>query len=81
MFAVARWNIREDARLRKLANNRWLIRGRLKLSVLDGSETKEAWIERYVRRQPWLLKWIYPLFALAWVGFCSTLIVGGLRGA
>jgi hypothetical protein len=80
LFAVARLVIHNDALLRGRAHYRWLLVGRLKPAVWDRSETKEVWIERFVRRQRWLLTWIYPILALAWVVVCLTLIVGGLRG-
>jgi hypothetical protein len=80
-FMGARWVIRDDVLIRKRALERWSFVAWLKPAVWDGSDTRGPWIERFVRRQRWLLTWVYPVLACVWVIFCSVLIVAGLRGS
>lgn len=79
-FMGARWVIRDEALIRKRALERSSLVAWLKPAVWDGSETRGPWIERFVRRQRWLLTWVYPVLVCVWVIFCSVLIVTGLRG-
>ncbi|MGO8877662.1 MAG: hypothetical protein ACLQNG_18100 [Acidimicrobiales bacterium] len=80
LLVISRWYVRDDARMRQLAERRWWFDRRFESDVRRGTVTKEEWFEILARRQRAIVKWAVSPCLVLWVGLCVAVVVSGLAG-
>jgi hypothetical protein len=79
-YAGCRWYVRDDGRMRRLAECRWwLDRWRVR-KVRKGRMTRDQWFARFTRQQRGLVKWGFTPVTVLWLIACAMKVVQGLRG-
>jgi hypothetical protein len=73
--AIARWHVRDDARMRKLAQSRWWFDRRVERKIRRGEMLQEEWFDAWIRSQRWLVKWGFSAALVLWLAICVVAIV------
>jgi hypothetical protein len=77
-YAFVTWYVRDEARLRRMAQSRWRFDRRFERRLRTGQMTREEWFDRWCRSQRLLVKWIVTPFIVLWLGLAALTAVRGL---
>ncbi|MEV0398849.1 hypothetical protein [Actinoallomurus sp. NPDC050550] len=76
--AACRWYVRDDGRMKRMAESRWWLDRRVVRRVRRGEITRDEWFARFIRQQRALVSWGVTSVIALWLVGCSGLIVRGL---
>ena len=80
LLVSQRWQVADDVRARKRAEQRWWIDKRVIRHVRKGQIPREEWLEVTVRRERWFTKWIWTPFMVLFIAVGAYQVVVGLTG-
>jgi hypothetical protein len=69
--------VRDDGRMRKLAESRWPIDRRIR-KIRRGEMSQEQWFTELIRNERALVKWMLTPFIVLWLAVCIAEVVHGL---
>lgn len=78
-YALCRWYVRDDGRMRRMAESRWSFDRRFVRKVRKGRMTQDEWFASFIRNQRGLVKWVFTPFTVLWLIICIVQVVHGLR--
>ena len=81
-YGLARWQVRDDNRMRRMADSRWWLDRRLDRRVKGrlrrGEISKDGTFDSFIRGQRFLVKWVLPPFIAVFVALAVALAIQGL---
>ena len=77
-YGFARWYVRDDERLRRMARSRWGWDRRTMRKLRTGEMSQEESFERFAARQRWIVRWAFTPFIALWLGLCIFTVIHGL---
>jgi hypothetical protein len=78
-YAGSRWYVRDDGRLRRMAESRWWLDRRVRSRIRHGEVTQQEWFAVLARRQRAFVKWALTIIMAFWIALCAVMVVRGLR--
>jgi hypothetical protein len=77
-YGLARWQVRDDNRMRRMAASRWWFDRRVKGKLRRGEISKDEHFDSFIRGERFLVKWVLPPFIAVFVALAVTLAIQGL---
>ena len=77
-YAVSRWYVRDDTRLRKMAASRWRWDRFTHRELRRGEISQEEWFDRFARGQRAIVRWAFTPVIVLWLAICVATTIHGL---
>jgi urease alpha subunit len=79
-YALARWQVRDDSRMRRMAESRWRLDRFFSRKLRRGEISKDEHFDSVIRTQRLVVRWAFtPVIAL-WVAGSVGIVIHGLAG-
>jgi len=77
-YGLARRQVRDDRRMRRLAESRWRWNRRLKRRLRRGEISKDEYFDSFIKGQKFIVKWVFTPFIAVFVALGLTLAILGV---
>lgn len=79
-YALARWQVRDDSRMRRLAESRWRLDRLFSRRLRRGEISKDEHFDSLIRTQRLVVTWVFTPAIALWVAGSVGLVIRGLAG-
>lgn len=77
-YSLARWQVRDDNRMRRLAESRWWWDRRLKGRIRRGEISKDEHFASFIKGQRFIVKWVFAPVTAIFVALALTIAIHGV---